>query len=239
MSGHSKWSTIKHKKGAADQERGAIFQKLTKELYMAAKNGDTDPNNNSALRLVIEKCKAENMPKSNIESALNKAKNKNSKEDYEAIRYEGYAPSGIALMIDCLTDNKNRTASFVRSTLSKRGGNLGTDGSVSYLFERKGIIVLDKEYNEDKLLEDILECDILDFINEEEGYTIYTEPSKLIETKEYLESKNYNKFIMSEVTFVPTNYITLDDEQATKVLNLIEALEELEDVQNVYHNLDI
>lgn len=239
MSGHSKWSTIKHKKGAADQERGAIFQKLTKELYMAAKNGDTDPNNNSALRLVIEKCKAENMPKSNIESALNKAKNKNSKEDYEAIRYEGYAPSGIALMIDCLTDNKNRTASFVRSTLSKRGGNLGTDGSVSYLFERKGIIVLDKEYNEDKLLEDILECDILDFINEEEGYTIYTEPSKLIETKEYLESKNYNKFIMSEVTFVPTNYITLNDEQATKVLNLIEALEELEDVQNVYHNLDI
>ena len=239
MSGHSKWSTIKHKKGAADQERGAIFQKLTKELYMAAKNGDTDPNNNSALRLVIEKCKAENMPKSIIESALNKAKNKNSKEDYEAIRYEGYAPSGIALMIDCLTDNKNRTASFVRSTLSKRGGNLGTDGSVSYLFERKGIIVLDKEYNEDKLLEDILECDILDFINEEEGYTIYTEPSKLIETKEYLESKNYNKFIMSEVTFVPTNYITLDDEQATKVLNLIEALEELEDVQNVYHNLDI
>ena len=239
MSGHSKWSTIKHKKGAADQERGAIFQKLTKELYMAAKNGDTDPNNNSVLRLVIEKCKAENMPKSNIESALNKAKNKNSKEDYEAIRYEGYAPSGIALMIDCLTDNKNRTASFVRSTLSKRGGNLGTDGSVSYLFERKGIIVLDKEYNEDKLLEDILECDILDFINEEEGYTIYTEPSKLIETKEYLESKNYNKFIMSEVTFVPTNYITLDDEQATKVLNLIEALEELEDVQNVYHNLDI
>ena len=239
MSGHSKWSTIKHKKGAADQERGAIFQKLTKELYMAAKNGDTDPNNNSALRLVIEKCKAENMPKSNIESALNKAKNKNSKEDYEAIRYEGYAPSGIALMIDCLTDNKNRTASFVRSTLSKRGGNLGTDGSVSYLFERKGIIVLDKEYNEDKLLEDILECDILDFINEEEGYTIYTEPSKLIETKEYLESKNDNKFIMSEVTFVPTNYITLDDEQATKVLNLIEALEELEDVQNVYHNLDI
>ena len=239
MSGHSKWSTIKHKKGAADQERGAIFQKLTKELYMAAKNGDTDPNNNSALRLVIEKCKAENMPKSNIESALNKANNKNSKEDYEAIRYEGYAPSGIALMIDCLTDNKNRTASFVRSTLSKRGGNLGTDGSVSYLFERKGIIVLDKEYNEDKLLEDILECDILDFINEEEGYTIYTEPSKLIETKEYLESKNYNKFIMSEVTFVPTNYITLDDEQATKVLNLIEALEELEDVQNVYHNLDI
>ena len=239
MSGHSKWSTIKHKKGAADQERGAIFQKLTKELYMAAKNGDTDPNNNSALRLVIEKCKAENMPKSNIESALNKAKNKNSKEDYEAIRYEGYAPSGIALMIDCLTDNKNRTASFVRSTLSKRGDNLGTDGSVSYLFERKGIIVLDKEYNEDKLLEDILECDILDFINEEEGYTIYTEPSKLIETKEYLESKNYNKFIMSEVTFVPTNYITLDDEQATKVLNLIEALEDLEDVQNVYHNLDI
>lgn len=239
MSGHNKWSTIKHKKGAADQERGAIFQKLTKELYMAAKNGDTDPNNNSALRLVIEKCKAENMPKSNIESALNKAKNKNNKEDYEAIRYEGYAPSGIALMIDCLTDNKNRTASFVRSTLTKRGGNLGTAGSVSYLFERKGVIVLDKEYNEDKLLEDILECDILDFIKEEEGYTIYTKTSKFIETKEYLESKNYTNYIMSEVTYVPSTCTTLDEEQTNKVLGLIEALEELEDVQNVYHNLQI
>ena len=239
MSGHSKWSTIKRKKGEIDAARSKVFQKLAKELYVAAKGGDKDPLNNPALRMVVDKAKAENMPKDRIQAAIDKAHSSGNSENYEFVRYEGYAPSGIALMIDCLTDNKNRTASFVRSTLSKRGGNLGTDGSVSYLFERKGIIVLDKEYNEDKLLEDILECDILDFINEEEGYTIYTEPSKLIETKEYLESKNYNKFIMSEVTFVPTNYITLDDEQATKVLNLIEALEELEDVQNVYHNLDI
>ena len=145
MSGHSKWSTIKRKKGLADAERSKIFQKLAKELYVAAKMGDPNPENNANLRMVIEKAKAENMPKSNIQNAIDKAKNKGDGENYEQVRYEGYGPGGIALMIDCLTDNKNRTASFVRSTLTKRGGNLGTDGSVSYLFERKGIIALDKK----------------------------------------------------------------------------------------------
>ena len=143
MSGHSKWSTIKRKKGAIDAERGKVFAKLAKEIYVAAKSGDPDPVNNSSLRMVIEKAKSENMPKSNIENAINKAKNKGNGENYDSIRYEGYGPSGIAIMIDCLTDNKNRTASFVRSTLTKRGGNLGTDGSVSYLFKRKGIIATD------------------------------------------------------------------------------------------------
>ena len=132
MSGHSKWSTIKRKKGLADAERSKIFQKLAKELYVAAKMGDPNPENNANLRMVIEKAKAENMPKSNIQNAIDKAKNKGDGENYEQVRYEGYGPGGIALMIDCLTDNKNRTASFVRSTLTKRGGNLGTDGSVSY-----------------------------------------------------------------------------------------------------------
>lgn len=239
MSGHSKWSTIKHKKGLADQERGKIFQKLTKEIYVAAKSGDIDPNNNSALRLVIEKAKAENMPKSNIESALNKAKNKNNAENYEAIRYEGYGPNGVALMIDCLTDNKNRTASFVRSTLTKRGGNLGTDGSVSYLFTRKGLIILDGSYEEDKLLEDVLGCDILDFSVEDNMYYIYTTPASFISVKEYLENLGYDKFIASEVTFVPNNYISLNDEQTDKVLNLIGELEDIDDVQNVYHNLNV
>ena len=239
MSGHSKWSTIKRKKGAIDAERSKIFQKLAKELYVAAKSGDTDPNSNPSLRMVVEKAKAENMPKANIQSAIDKAKSKTNDENYETIMYEGYGPGGIALMIDCLTDNRNRTASFVRSTLTKRGGNLGTDGSVSYLFERKGLIILDKEYNEDKLMEDVLELDILDFIPTLEGYEIYTLPNDFIKVKDALTAKGYDNYIMSEVTFVPNNYVTLDDEVKEKALSLIEQLEDLDNVQNVYHNLDI
>lgn len=238
MSGHSKWSTIKRKKGAIDSERSKVFQKLAKELFVAAKSGDANPENNSALRMVIEKAKAENMPKSNIESAINKAKNKGNDENYEAVRYEGYGPSGIALMIDCLTDNKNRTAGFVRSTLTKKGGNLGTDGSVSYLFERKGVLVLEKEYNEDKLMEDVLSLDIIDFISEDDGYTIYTDPNSFIEVKDSLTNMGYDKFIISEVTFVPNNYIALDDETKEKVYSLIDALSDLDDVQAVYHNME-
>lgn len=239
MSGHSKWSTIKRKKGLIDAERSKVFQKLAKELYVAAKSGDPNPENNANLRMVIEKAKSENMPKSNIQNAIDKAKNKGNGEDYEAIRYEGYGPSGIALMIDCLTDNKNRTASFVRSTLTKRGGNLGTAGSVSYLFERKGLIILEKNYDEDKLMEDILELDILDFVSNDDEYVITTLPEKFLSVKEELEKLDYNSFILSEVTFIPTNYVKLDDEVTEKCLDLVEALEELEDVQSVYHNLEI
>ena len=233
MSGHSKWSTIKRKKGAIDSERSKVFQKLAKELYVAAKNGDPNPENNPSLRMVVEKAKSENMPKANIESAINKAKNQGVGENYEQVRYEGYGPGGIAIMIDCLTDNKNRTAGFVRSTLTKRGGNLGTDGSVSYLFERKGVIVLDKAYDEDKLMEDILELDILDFISEEDSFVIYTDPSNFIKIKEALEKKGIDKFLISEVTFVPNNYISLDEETTEKVTNLIDALTDLDDVQAV------
>ena len=239
MSGHSKWSTIKRKKGAIDSERSKVFQKLAKELYVAAKSGDPNPENNPSLRMVVEKAKAENMPKANIESAINKAKNQGVGENYEQVRYEGYGPGGIAIMIDCLTDNKNRTAGFVRSTLTKRGGNLGTDGSVSYLFDRKGVIVLDKIYDEDKLMEDVLELDILDFITEDDSFIIYTEPNSFIDIKSNLESKGYNDFLVSEVTFVPSNYIKLDDEMEEKVNNLIDALNDLDDVQSVYHNLEM
>ena len=239
MSGHSKWSTIKRKKGAIDSERSKVFQKLAKELMVAAKSGDPNPENNPSLRMVVEKAKAENMPKANIESAINKAKNQGVGENYEQIRYEGYGPGGIAIMIDCLTDNKNRTAGFVRSTLTKRGGNLGTDGSVSYLFERKGIIVLDKVYEEDKLMEDILDLHILDFIVDEDSFIIYTEPNSFIEVKDSLEEKGYNSFLVSEVTFIPNNYISLDEETTEKVNNLIDALNDLDDVQSVYHNLEM
>lgn len=239
MSGHSKWSTIKRKKGAIDAERSKIFQKLAKELYVAAKSGDPNPDNNSSLRMVVEKAKAENMPKANIESAINKAKNKSSDENFESVRYEGYGPNGIAIMIDCLTDNKNRTAGFVRSTLTKRGGNLGTDGSVSYLFERKGVIVLEKVYDEDKLMEDVLSLDILDFISDEDSYIIYTDSNSFIEVKDALVNDGYDKFIVSEVTFVPNSYISLDEEGYEKVSALIDALNDLDDVQAVYSNLEM
>ena len=239
MSGHSKWSTIKRKKGASDSESSKVFQKLAKELYVAAKSGDPNPENNPSLRMVIEKAKGENMPKANIESAINKAKNRGEGENYESIRYEGYGPHGIAIMIDCLTDNKNRTAGFVRSTLTKKGGNLGTDGSVSYLFERKGIIVLENVYDENKIMEDVLNLDVLDFSSDDDSYIIYTDPTKFIEVKDELTKMGYDKFLVSEVTFVPNNYIALDEEATEKVCNLIDALNDLDDVQAVYHNLEM
>ena len=238
MSGHSKWSTIKRKKGAIDAARSKVFQKLAKELYVAAKSGDPDPANNAQLRMVVEKAKAENMPKANIESAIQKAANKGGGENYESIRYEGYGPSGIDIMIDCLTDNKNRTAGFVRSTLTKKNGNLGTDGSVSYMFKRKGVIVLENVYDEEKVMEDILSLDILD-MEIDEDITIYTEPDSFISVKEELDKLGYDKYIMSEVTYVPDNYMALDEEGTEKVISLIEALEDIDDVQNVYHNLEI
>ena len=238
MSGHSKWSTIKRKKGAIDAARSKVFQKLAKELYVAAKAGDPDPNNNAQLRMVVEKAKAENMPKANIESAIAKAASKGSGENYDSIRYEGYGPGGIALMIDCLTDNKNRTAGFVRSTLTKKNGNLGTDGSVSYMFKRKGVIVLENVYEEEKVMEDVLSLDILD-MEIDEDITIYTEADKFITVKEELDKLGYDKYIMSEVTFVPDNYIALDEETTEKMVGLIEALEDIDDVQNVYHNMEM
>ena len=238
MSGHSKWSTIKRKKGAIDAARSKVFQKLAKELYVAAKSGDPDPANNAQLRMVVEKAKSENMPKANIESAIQKAANKSGGENYDSIRYEGYGPGGIAVMIDCLTDNKNRTAGFVRSTLTKRNGNLGTDGSVSYMFKRKGLIVLENVYEEEKVMEDVLALDILD-MEIDEDITIYTDADKFLSVKEELDKLGYDKYIMSEVTFVPDNYIALDEETTEKVVALIEALEDIDDVQNVYHNLEI
>lgn len=238
MSGHSKWSTIKRKKGAIDAARSKVFQKLAKELYVAAKSGDPDPSNNASLRMVVEKAKAENMPKANIESAIAKAASKGASENYEALRYEGYGPAGIALMIDCLTDNKNRTAGFVRSTLTKKNGNLGTDGSVSYMFKRRGVIVLENVYDEDKIMEDVLNLDIIDIVIDED-ITIYTEPDKFLSVKDELDKLGYDKYLMTEVTFVPDNYIELDEESSEKVLSLIDALEEIDDVQNVYHNMSM
>jgi len=237
MSGHSKWATIHRKKGELDAARGKVFQKLAKELYVAAKQGTPDPDSNPALRMVVEKARGANMPKDNIQRAIDKAKGAGEGENYESIRYEGYGHGGVAFMVDCLTDNRNRTASQVRSAFTKRGGNLGTDGSVSYMFERKGIIVIPNTYDEEEVMMTSLDKGALDIKTEEETYEIITTPDNFIEVKEALEAMGVTEFLTSEITFIANNEITLDDEGREKVMNLVEQLEEIDDVQDVYYNL--
>ena len=239
MSGHSKWATIHRKKGELDAQRGKIFQKIAKEIYIAAKGTNGDPNANPGLRAVLEKARSNNMPKDNIQKAIDKAVGGNGSEDYESIRYEGYAAGGVALMIDCLTDNRNRTAMLVRSTLTKKGGNLGTDGSVSYLFERKGVIVNDKSLDEDTVMMVALDNGALDVVVNDENYEIYTSSNDFLKVKDALEEAGVKEFITSEITFVPNNYIELDPETSEKVLELVDMLEDIDDVQNVYHNLSV
>ena len=237
MSGHSKWATIHRKKGELDAARGQVFQKIAKEIYVAAKGTNGNPDDNPGLRAVLEKARSNNMPKDNIQKAIDKAVGGAGGEEYESVRYEGYGPSGVALMIDCLTDNRNRTAMLVRSTLTKRGGNLGTDGSVSYLFERKGVIVTDKSVDEDEAMMVALDNGALDFVVNDDNYEIYTPVEDFIKVKEALEELGVKEFITSEVTFVASNLIELDEEQTEKVQNLIDTLEDIDDVQNVYSNL--
>lgn len=239
MSGHSKWATIKRKKGLIDAERGKIFQKLAKEIYVAAKSGDPNPENNPSLRMIVDKAKAQNMPKDRIQSAIDKANKSQGGEDYESVRYEGYGPHGVAIMVDCLTDNRNRTASMVRSTFTKRGGNLGTDGSVSYMFERKGIIIVPNSYDENLVMELALNNDALDFITTEDSYEIYTTYEDFIKMNQALEEAGITNLIMNEVRYIPSNYIKLNDEQTEKIIALIDQLEDLDDVQDVYHNLEL
>lgn len=237
MSGHSKWATIHRKKGELDAARGKVFQKIAKEIYVAAKGTNGNPDDNPGLRAVLEKARSNNMPKDNIQKAIDKAVGGAGGEEYESVRYEGYGPNGVALMIDCLTDNRNRTAMLVRSTLTKRGGNLGTDGSVSYLFERKGVIVTDKSVDEDEAMMVALDNGALDFVVNDDNYEIYTPVEDFIKVKEALEELGVKEFITSEVTFVASNLIELDEEQTEKVQNLIDTLEDIDDVQNVYSNL--
>ncbi len=238
MSGHSKWATIHRKKGLIDAARGKVFQKLAKELYVAAKSGTPDPDQNASLRMVVEKAKAANMPKDNIQKAIDKAKGSGENEHYDQIRYEGYGPCGVAVMVDCLTDNKNRTASFVRSTFTKKGGNLGTDGSVSYIFERKGSIVIPNTYNEDDVMLSALDAGALDVENDGENYNITTSPEDMLKVKDALTEIGVESFLESEVTYIPNMEVEVDDdEKKEKVLELVEQLEDLDDVQSVYFNM--
>ena len=237
MSGHSKWATIHRKKGLIDAERGKMFQKLAKEIYVAAKGTNGDPDMNPSLRMVIEKCRSQNMPKDNIQKAIDKATKSGANENYESVRYEGYGPAGTAFMVDCLTDNRNRTAMLVRTAFTKKGGNLGTDGSVSYMFKRKGVIVIEKTISEDELMEIVLDAGADDLITNDDTFEIYTTPDNFLNVKTAMDNAGINEYITSEITFVADNNIEVSDEETKeKIYNLIDALEEIDDVQDVYHN---
>ena len=237
MSGHSKWATIHRKKGLLDQQRGKIFQKLAKEIMVAAKGGSPDPNQNAALRLAVDKAKAQNMPKDNIQKAIEKATGSSDGANYENVRYEGYGHGGVAIMVDCLTDNRNRTASQVRSTFTKYGGNLGTDGSVSYIFERRGSIVIPSEYDEEEMMMTSLDAGALDFEKQENNYLITTDQNSFTSVRDALENAGVKEFLECELTYVPNMEISQDEEGQEKVMKLIDALEDLDDVQDVYYNL--
>ncbi len=237
MSGHSKWATIHRKKGLIDAERGKVFQKLAKEIYVAAKGTNGDPDMNPSLRMVIEKCRSQNMPKDNIQKAIDKAIGAGANENYESVRYEGYGPAGTAFMVDCLTDNRNRTAMLVRTAFTKKGGNLGTDGSVSYMFKRKGVIVIDKTVDEEELMMTVLDAGADDLVTNDDTFEIYTTPDNFLAVKEAMDNMGVKDYITSEITFVADNNVEVSDpETREKIYNLIDALEEIDDVSDVYHN---
>ena len=237
MAGHSKWANIKHKKGRADAARGKVFTKLGRELAVAIKEGGPDPSINAKLRDVIAKCKSNNMPNENINNAIKKASGADS-ANYEEVIYEAYGIGGVAVMINVSTDNRNRTASDVRFALSKSGGNLGTTGCVAYLFNKKGVIAIEKEktnLSEEELMMLAIENGAEDFASEEEVYEITTTPEDFGAVREALEKEEL-EFLEAEVQMVPDNYITLDEADSEKMQKLIDRLEDLDDVMNVYHN---
>ncbi|RAL26631.1 YebC/PmpR family DNA-binding transcriptional regulator [Thermoflavimicrobium daqui] len=241
MAGHSKWKNIQHRKGRQDAIRGKLFAKLTREIYVAARQGDKDPANNTKLRLAIEKAKTQNMPNDNIERAIKKAAGAIDGENYEEITYEGYGPTGIAVMVEALTNNRNRTAADLRHIFSKRGGNLGESGCVSWMFNRKGLFVLDRDQvnmDEEELLLLSLENGAEDFEATEKAYEITTTPELFEEMKKVLESEGLT-FTAAEVTWIPSNKMYIQGETVKQMLGLIEALEDHDDVQNVYANFDV
>ena len=236
MSGHSKWHNIQAKKGKADAARGKVFTKLGRELVIAVKEGGADPAANSKLKNVIAKCKAANMPNDTIKNALKKASSSN--ENYEEITYEGYGPNGVAVIVEAATDNKNRTAADVRHVFDKAGGNLGTTGCVSYMFNKKGVIVIEKEtteISEDELMMIALEAGAEDFQVSDEVYEITTDPSDFSTVHDKLEEAGL-EFLEAEVQMVPTTTVKLDEKGSEKMERLIENLEDLDDVSNIYHN---
>lgn len=241
MSGHSKWSNIKRKKEKTDGARAKIFTKIGRELAVAVKEGGgADPAVNSKLKDCIAKAKANNVPNDNIERIIKKAAGAGDTDSYEAITYEGYGPSGIAVIVETLTDNRNRTAGDLRHYFDKFGGNLGTPGCVSFMFSKKGVIIIEKnDLDEDKVMEDSLDAAAADFLSEDDVFEIYTEPEDFSAVRETLEAKGY-EFASAEVEMVPSTYSAVDgEENAIKMQKLLDILEDNDDVQNVWHNWEI
>lgn len=239
MAGHSKWANIKHKKAAVDKQRGKIWTKLIREVTVAAREGGGDAGTNPRLRLALDKAYGANMPKDTVERAIKRGAGADEMENYEEIRYEGYGPGGIAIIADCMSDNRNRTASEVRHAFSKGGGNLGTDGSVAYMFKRLGVIVYEAGSDEDAIMEAALEAGADDVANNDDGsFEVLTQFEDFLKIKDALEKAGFAP-AMAEVTMRPDTLTSLDAETATKVLALIERLEDLDDVQEVYSNADI
>ncbi|MGB5921459.1 MAG: YebC/PmpR family DNA-binding transcriptional regulator [Syntrophobacteria bacterium] len=240
MSGHSKWHSIRHKKGATDVKRGKIFSRINKELMVAARMGGGDPSANPRLRQAIASAKAENMPKDNIERAIKKGTGELEGVNYEEHVYEGYAPGGVALLIEVMTDNKNRAAADIRYVFNKRGGSLGEAGCVAWMFDKKGLIVFEQELvDEDKILEVALEAGADDVITTEDQYEVHTELASFESVKQAFDDQEL-QYTMAEIIMMPQNTVQVDDEaQAAQVLKLMDAIEDADDVQKVYANFDI
>jgi YebC/PmpR family DNA-binding regulatory protein len=240
MSGHSKWAGIKHKKALVDAKRGKLFSKLIKEITVAARQGGGNSDTNPRLRTAISDAKNANMPAQNIERAIKKGTGELPGTSYEDVSYEGYGPGGVAVMLECLTDNKNRTTAEIRNLFSKKGGNLAGTGSVSWLFRKKGLIVIDqKEVEEDRLMSIVLEAGAEDLRVEDDVYEVITEPANLEKVKKEIID-NSIKYTIAELTMDPKSTVKIDDRTVAKqVLELVEALEDTDDVQHVYANFDI
>lgn len=240
MSGHSKWSTIKHKKGAADAKRGKIFTRILKEMTVAARLGGGDPAGNPRLRAAVAEAKANNMPKDNIERAIKRGTGELEGATYEEITYEGYGPGGVAIIVECLTDNTNRTTPEIRHTFEKYGGNLGTPGSVRFQFEKKGYFAVEKSaVGEDKLMEIALEAGADDLQTDDpEIYEIYTTPESFEAVRQALESSKIPT-VEGKLDMIPSTWVTVDEQKSKQIMRLLELLDDHDDSQNVWSNFDI
>ncbi len=241
MSGHSKWHNIQAKKGKADAARGAIFTKIGREIAIAVREGGANPDSNGKLRDVIAKAKANNMPNDNIQRSIKKASGELSNVVYEQITYEGYAPGGVAIIVETITDNRNRTASDVRHCFAKYDGNMGTNGSVSFMFDEKGLIVIERtpDMDEDELMMMALDAGAEDMKALDDAFEIYTAPSDFHNVRESLEQQGLS-FISAEVQMIPQNLVSVTDpDTVTKIRKMLDLLDESDDVQNVFHNADL
>ncbi len=241
MAGHSKWANIRRKKARVDAERGKAFTKISRELLVAAREGGPDPLENFRLRLAIDKARAANMPNDNIQRAIKRGTGELGAESFEEITYEGYGPGGVAIMVSVMTDNRNRSASDVRHVFSKNGGNLGETGCVAWMFQKKGLIVVNLDeicMGEDDFVDLAIESGAEDYQTDDTTVEVYTEPENFEEVEEFFESREVS-FSTAEITMLPQNTVKVTGKTAQQVLNLVESLEELDDVQQVYANFDI